>query len=97
MNIRHSKTTSQFCLVYPISKGTFINFVGFTMSEELVRTCYQADTSGRRGFEGPWVRELSKEELCKPFERFEKDTKPLLRVSKVRIISRAFPFDSTRL
>ncbi|KAF8558552.1 salicylate hydroxylase [Imleria badia] len=68
-----------FFLVYPISKGKFINFAGFTLSEELVRTCYQADTSGRRRFEGPWVRELSKEELCKPFEGLEKDTKPILQ------------------
>jgi len=68
-----------FFLVYPISKGKFINFAGFTLAEELVRTAYQADTSGRRRFEGPWVRELSKDEFYKPFEGFEKDTKPLLK------------------
>jgi salicylate hydroxylase len=67
--------------VYPISKGKFINFAGFTLSEELVRTSYQADTSGRKRFEGPWVRELSKEELRKAFEGLEKDTKPLLEVT----------------
>ncbi|KAH0831346.1 hypothetical protein J3R83DRAFT_14007 [Lanmaoa asiatica] len=67
-----------FFLVYPISKGRFINFVGFTLSEDLVRTCYQADAFGERGFEGPWVRELSKEEVCKPFKGLEKDTRPIL-------------------
>ncbi|KAI9567641.1 hypothetical protein HD554DRAFT_2105564 [Boletus coccyginus] len=68
-----------FFLVYPISKGKFINFAGFTLSRELVRTAYQTDTSKRRKFDGPWVRELPREELCKPFEGFEKDTKPLLK------------------
>ncbi|KAF8452743.1 salicylate hydroxylase [Boletus edulis BED1] len=68
-----------FCVVYPISKGKFINFAGFTLSEELIRTSYHADTSGRKRFEGPWVRELSKEEMCKPFEGLEDDTKPLLK------------------
>ena len=71
--------------MYPISKGKFINFAGFTLSEELIRTAYQADTSGRRRFEGPWVRELSKEEFCKPFEGLEKDTKLLLKVNIVHI------------
>ncbi|KAG8216223.1 FAD/NAD(P)-binding domain-containing protein [Butyriboletus roseoflavus] len=67
-----------FLIVYPISKGKFINFVGFTLDEGLIRTSHQADTSGRRGFEGPWVRELSKEEISKLFEGLEKDTWPIL-------------------
>jgi len=86
MSIHHSETRLQFFLVYPISKGKFINFAGFTLSRELVRTSYQTDTSRRTKFDGPWVRELSKEELCKPFEGLEKDTKPILKVNIVHII-----------
>ena len=81
MNIHHSETHLQFLVVYPISQGKFVNFAGYTLDEDLVRTSYQADTSGRRGFEGPWVRELSKEEFCKPFEGLEKDTWPILEVN----------------
>ena len=80
MGAHHAETPLQFFIVYPISKGKVINFAGFTLSEELVRTSYQADTSGRKRFEGPWVRELSKQEFCKPFQGLEKDTKPLLEV-----------------
>ena len=67
--------------MYPISQGKFINFAGYTLDEDLVRTSYEADTSGRREFEGPWVQELSKEETCKPFEGLEKDTWPILEVN----------------
>jgi len=65
-------------LAYPISNGKFINFAGFSLSEELARTCYEPDTTGRRGFDGPWVRELTKEEFCKPFRGLEKETEPIL-------------------
>ncbi|KAF9225008.1 FAD/NAD(P)-binding domain-containing protein [Gyrodon lividus] len=67
-----------FVLVYPISKGRYINFAGFTLCADLVSTAYQADTSARRRFEGQWVGELTKEELRKPFEGFEHDVKSLL-------------------
>ncbi|KIJ16517.1 hypothetical protein PAXINDRAFT_98958 [Paxillus involutus ATCC 200175] len=65
-------------IVYPISEGRYVNFAGFTICADLVRTLYEADTSGRRRFKGPWVGELTKEELCKPFEGFEDEVKPLL-------------------
>ncbi|KAF8843489.1 FAD/NAD(P)-binding domain-containing protein [Paxillus ammoniavirescens] len=65
-------------IVYPISEGRYINFAGFTICADLFRTLYEADTSGRKRFEGPWVGELTKEELCKPFQGFEDEVKPLL-------------------
>jgi len=65
-------------LAYPISNGKFINVVGFCLSEELTRTCYDLDTIERRGFDGPWVRELTKEEFCKPFRGLERETEALL-------------------
>ncbi|KAG9310152.1 hypothetical protein JVU11DRAFT_9772 [Chiua virens] len=65
-------------VVYTISNGNFINFAGFTLSEDLIRTCYQTDTSGRCGFEGPPVRELPMKEIRKFFQGFEREVESLL-------------------
>ncbi|KIK96086.1 hypothetical protein PAXRUDRAFT_139274 [Paxillus rubicundulus Ve08.2h10] len=65
-------------ITYPISDGKYVNFAGSSMCADLVSTIYEADTSGRRRFEGPWVDELTKEEFCKPFQDFKDDVKLLL-------------------
>ncbi|KAH7926925.1 salicylate hydroxylase [Leucogyrophana mollusca] len=78
-NHRALKEPTQFFLVYPISLGKYINFAGFALRPELVRTAYQDDADATRpAFNGSWVAELSAAQVAQPFEGFEEETKPLL-------------------
>ncbi|KAH7883088.1 FAD/NAD(P)-binding domain-containing protein [Phlebopus sp. FC_14] len=71
---------STMCLlVYPISSGKFINFAGFTLRTDLVKTAYEQCASERTPFVGKWVDEVSAKELIEPFENFEDDVRPLLQ------------------
>ncbi|KAG1737807.1 hypothetical protein EDB19DRAFT_1895769 [Suillus lakei] len=72
-----------FFLVYPISLGQNINFVGFTLQPDLVDTAYEADVRiPRQSFPGKanneWIGELTAEQLVEPFKDFEEDAKLLL-------------------
>ncbi|KAH7905241.1 FAD/NAD(P)-binding domain-containing protein, partial [Hygrophoropsis aurantiaca] len=68
-----------FFLVYPISQGKFINFAGFTVHPELMKTAHGTSSDEKREpFNRPWVGELTAKEVAKPFEGFEDETIPLL-------------------
>ncbi|EGO01403.1 hypothetical protein SERLA73DRAFT_50608, partial [Serpula lacrymans var. lacrymans S7.3] len=57
-----------YILVYPVSKGESINFVGF---------CFDPNHENTT-FSGPWVREMTREEVAVPFAEFEPEAKTLI-------------------
>ena len=59
-------------VVYPISKGAFINVVGLVHDETREETRH----------EGPWFKNVSKAEVLSVFQGFEREAQALFEVSK---------------
>ncbi|OJA17894.1 hypothetical protein AZE42_08682 [Rhizopogon vesiculosus] len=67
-----------YFLTYPISRGKYVNCVGYTLQRDLLETIYEADGgTPRPSFEGKtnneWVGELTAEQFVEPFKDLEED------------------------
>jgi salicylate hydroxylase len=73
-----------YFLAYPISRGQYVNFAGFTLDRDLVDSAYKADTDvPRPSFKGKtnddWVSELTAQQFIEPFKDFEEDAQHILQ------------------